>query len=71
MQVKKMIRLINDEHKTPRITSAKGCNTGATDVCEEIDMAECYLWAVDVCVKDYKDAHCGWGAEDYCTIDLE
>lgn len=73
MQVKKMIKLINNERINPKITPRKA-NTCPSDLpcpdptsidfCMRIDYAHCTLYAVDDCNKDY--AACSQGALDLC-----
>lgn len=65
MNIKKVIKLINDERVTLKQVSAKACDATSTDVCTEIDNAYCIVNSYDVCTKDY--AGCSNDSEDYCA----
>lgn len=62
--MKKMIKLINNERRTARLLSQKGCY----DTCTYVDNAKCSTYAYDHCGKDYAGCQ-GNAANDYCTTD--
>ena len=64
---KKRIKLINNEITKIRLKSAKACDAISTDTCEEEDNGNCYILAVDTCVKDYTG--CSYQANDDCRYD--
>ena len=65
--ITKVIKLINNERINAKVHSAKGCISGANDVCTttNYDNAYCMTYAVDHCGKDY--TACREGAHDICT----
>lgn len=65
MKNKKIIKLINNERMSRKILANKACDTTSTDMCIELDYAQCIVNSYDVCIKDL--AGCYYGSEDYCT----
>lgn len=62
-----MIKLINNERKSAKISSMKAvgnCTIFSTDECEIQDYAHCTTYAYDKCGKDY--AACFEGGYDLC-----
>ena len=78
--MKKIIKLINNERKTPYIGSLKAtgclpedicadpsadyCDSTSNDECLFIDLAHCRNYSNDDCLKDYRA--CNYRQNDYC-----
>lgn len=65
---KKIIKLINNERLSIRISSQKGCAIANSDICHVVnaDKKACTTYAYDECGKDY--SACSQGADDICTV---
>lgn len=72
MNVKKIIRLINNERTGFKNFSGKACEDTSFNRCQVLDAATCTVNSYDVCTKDY--AACYNKGYDFCdttTIDYD
>ena len=69
----KFIKLINNERKDPKIASKKACDSGAIDVCFNVDSAECSGFNVlDKCYNKDVGYSCGGNSDgDLCRAYID
>lgn len=67
MNVRRVIKLINNERTNVKHVMTKACDATSYDVCTEknYDNAHCTVNSYDACSKDY--AACFNNGYDYCT----
>ena len=66
MNIKRCIKLVNNERINSKIVASKACDTTSKDICtvHGYDFAECTVFSYDKCNKDY--AACYNNGYDYC-----